>query len=228
MDLGQHVYELKRKFQSEGIAGLAVDIDDTLSQTSRKFHETLNEMFPAPAHVTVEAARKQYALTGKVLHWQEIPEALKYAKSFVDDPEFHSYLEKIEEAEAGMQKLHQRRLVRCYHTARLELMRDITERWLQGNFPDLPLIMRPEHINHAGQAQWKAEVIKYLYPEIQGIVDNDARIARILEQCGYEGKVFLVGTDEQSYQPNKTIIPVESWSDLTKIILQTFAEQQSI
>ena len=226
MDLGEQVYRLKEQLAAEGRRGLiAFDIDDTLSHTSRAFYQKLDGLFPSPSHVTFEATRKHYALTGKVLYWGDILEAKEHAYSLVDSSEFHSEMDAIEEAIPIMQKIHERNLLGCYHTARLETMQSMTRDWLDDrSFPQSPLITRPKHVSHSLQAQWKAEVIIYLFPEVAFLVDNDTRIARQLENNRYQGRVLIIGLNERDYTPTEVTTPVETFVDLGKIF-DTFPEQ---
>jgi len=194
MNLGESVYRLKSHLQSEGIEGLAVDLDDTSYHTSDAYHDLLSERFPSPEKLTRDQARKHFALTGKILYWGGIPEAKAAAYSKVDDPEFHSSIMPITDAIVRINELEQKRLMACYLTARTENLRWVTEVSLtQHNFPRLPLGMKSKDIDFENSAEWKAAALDYLFPHVNGIIDNDARVARALEEMEYSGRVFLIG-----------------------------------
>ncbi len=224
IDLGKSVRRIKEDLQAQGTGRLACDIDDTIAKTSDAYHDLLSRQFPPPEALTKDSLRKHYALTGRILHWGDIPEANAFAYEFIDDPHFHAQMDPLDGAIAGTQELWLQQRLACYLTVRSEAMRSETECWFSRyDLPTLPLAMR-DAAHSASNAQWKAAALEYLFPEVQGIIDNDARIARLLEEQGYRGKVFLLGLNEHEYAPSNIVTPIEDWAELTRVILDMFPE----
>ncbi|GEM_PF-3623316 len=201
--------------------GLAFDIDDTLSLTSDGFYDLLHPQFPAPSNLTKEHFRKHYALTGEALHWKSIQEAYDLIKKKGDENQFHYELSPFPDAIAQTNILHNHHLFGCYLTARPENMYDMTTRWLQEhNFPQKPLLMRPMDIDFVSKhKEWKTTLLHTIHPHIIGLIDNDTRILSHLQQQSYPGHLYLFGLSQQEYDGNGSITVRETWTEMTKEIL---------
>ncbi len=202
-------------------SGLALDIDDCLSHTSDGFYDLLTQTHPAPGYLTKELFRKQYALSGQVLHWKEIPDAYQLLKSKIEDADFHKQLLPIPNAPTCTKQLDRYNLVACYLTARPETMRTATQHWLNYHrFPNKPLIMRPstlDFMNH--HKEWKTTLLKQLHSKITGIIDNDTRILSHLQQQSYPGNLYLFGLSPAEYNGNGSITIRENWPEMADVIL---------
>jgi len=225
MDLGASVYGLKRKLELTGTSGLAVDLDDTIFATAKKFHQTLSEQFPPPEEITAEKLRKNYALNGTVLYWENIPAAMELISTLVDCNEFHQNIEKLPYALEGMNRLVAADKIACYATARIKSLEDLTRTELNSaSFPEKPLITRPNKIDFSCGSKWKAAILQYLYPHVNGIIEDNIRTVRILEESGYKGHIFLIGLNESDYQSSNERTHIhEAWPELTDNIIEVLA-----
>ncbi len=200
--------------------GLAFDIDDTLSSTSDGYFDLLNLTHPAPTYLTKELFRKKYARTGEVTHWRSIQDAYDLLISKVNCPQFHYELSPFPHAIEQTTILNNHNFFACYLTARKEDMRELTQRWLdEQGFPKKPLIMRDNTIEFSNHTQWKTAALHSLYPYIQGLIDNDARILSHLQQRSYPGNLYLFGLSPHEYNGNGTITVRETWREMSEIIL---------
>jgi hypothetical protein len=79
----------------------------------------------------------------------------------------------------------------AYITIRPERVKKGSENWLdKHNFPQAPVICRPNELVGENGHKWKAKILKELYPQILGIIDDNAKILEFLAP-DYQGKVFL-------------------------------------
>ncbi len=218
MNLGESVYRTAAQLTE----GLGIDIDDTCAQTSRGFYEHLSQHFPPPQDVTLEKVRIHFALNGKTMYWSEHPQASILSRQLVANANFHAELEPMPDAATSLQQLAERKLISCYITARLKSMHHETEEWLKKHhFPERPIIMKDADIDFDNNNTWKAAVMHYLHPKVTGLIDNDARIARNLEQESYAGKVYLLGLTHEHYQPtNGTVIVAPTWKEIRELVLR--------
>lgn len=217
MNLGESVY----KTAAQLTEGLGIDIDDTCAQTSKGFYDILSQHFPPPESATLDKVRIHFALHGKTMYWSEHPQASILSRALVADANFHAELEPIEEAAESLQQLAKRGMISCYITARPESMHHETQIWLKTHhFPNRPIIMKNKDIDFENNNTWKAAVMHYLHPKVTGLIDNDARIARNLEEESYLGKVYLLGLTKEHYQPvNSTVVVTTTWREIKELIL---------
>lgn len=221
MNLGQSVYQIEQQLK-QSKPGLGIDIDDTCAQTSKGFYDFLSHHYPPPEGTTLDEVRIHFALHGKTLYWSEHSQASIMSRTLVANANFHAELEPIKDAAESLQQLAGRGIVSCYITARLETMYDETKQWLKThNFPEKPIIMKDKDIDFENNNTWKAAVMHYLHPKVTGLIDNDARIAKNLEQESYQGKVYLLGLTKEHYQPlNGTVIVAPTWKEIMEIALE--------
>jgi len=218
MRLGQSVYRLKESLSIQNERRLAVDIDDTLANTTAKYFDVLSQQFPPPEDLTPLDVKKQFGLDGQILYWGKIPAAMELAHSYVNDNGFHSDLAVVPGAVEALQTLHQSGELACYLTARVEPMRQITDFWLKGVFPDLPLVLKDPSIDFSNGSAWKVAALEFLYPEINGLIDNDARTIRTLEENGYPGELYLIGLTSEDYPSYNAKIHL-AWSGIVNEII---------
>jgi hypothetical protein len=70
--------------------------------------------------------------------------------------------------------------VLAYITARPRTILNGTMVWLKKyNFPKATIITRVRKVSREDPNKWKARVLEFLYPEIQGIVDDNPDLENI-------------------------------------------------
>lgn len=169
--------------------GLAVDIDETLSWTNSFWMELMQEKFGNPERLTAKEMVKKYRYPQNVPYWQ-----YEAAITFIEENNSNIAQESIsvvEDANDYLNRINEIVPVTAYITARPVKVSTGTKNWLrQHNFPDAPLICRPDEIMHSKGNEWKAEVLKTLYPRVLGIIDDNAQLLQCLG-TDYPGRVFL-------------------------------------
>lgn len=204
--------QLKYKLIKQGIKGLALDIDETLSDTEPHWWNHMYK-FITPRSATREELQKRHKYIEHVPDWQS-DEARTYINDTLISSNFHETMPLLHESNTMVSKLNQLVPVVGYITARPTEVRGATENWLKKQgFPVAELIMR-SGLDLETKNEWKAEVLAELYPEIIGIVDDNPDLANALEKLNYKGKLFLYGKQRQEIDPSKysfEVIVSPSW-----------------
>jgi hypothetical protein len=216
------VTALKESLKEKGLKGLALDIDDTLSETNSHWYDHMTK-FAAPKDLTKQQLLESGKWIEDVPEWQT-PEAQKRMIEMLHSNEFNESIPLIEGADETVLAIHKIVPIVAYITARPATIVEGTLKWLRKhNFPEAQLITRPEDIQLADfntyKNKWKAGVLKDLYPEVVGIVDDNKGLIQELEAVGYEGKMYFYGKDVKGFEsdPRVTVCPI--WPDVLNVIL---------
>lgn len=170
--------------------GLAVDIDETLSWTIGYWVEEMQHKFGNPENLTVKEMVEKYRYTQNVPYWQN-EEVLKWVDEKINSNKTQEELPLIEGSSAYLNRINQIVPIVAYITIRPERVLEGTKNWLKKHkFPLAPVICRPNELMHNNGHQWKAEILKELYPKVLGIIDDNAKLLQFLSP-GYKGKVFM-------------------------------------
>lgn len=170
--------------------GLAVDIDETLSWTIGYWIEEMQIKFGNPENLTIREMIEKYRYTQNVPYWQH-EEALQWVDEKINSNETQESLPLIEGSSAYLNRINQIIPIVAYITIRPKRVIDGTKNWLaKHNFPSAPVICRPNELVHSNGNEWKAKVLKELYPKVQGIIDDNAKLLQFLSP-DYKGRVFM-------------------------------------
>ncbi len=171
-------------------AGLAVDIDETLSWTIGYWVAEMQKKFGNPEKLTVKEMVEKYRYTQNVPYWQH-EEALQWVDEKINSNETQENLPLIEGSSAYLNRINQIIPIVAYITIRPERVIEGTKNWLaKHNFPLAPVICRPNELVHSNGNEWKAKVLEDLYPKVLGIIDDNAKLLQFLSQ-DYKGRVFM-------------------------------------
>ena len=197
------VLKLKEELKENGMSGLALDIDETLSDTGPHWWNHMLK-FHVPGNLTHQELLEKYGFIEYVPDWQT-EEAREYIGKALESNGFNEAIPLLHESNKMVQKLKTIVPIVVYITARLESVRQGTKNWLaKHEFPKAPIILRPGKLGIHGletKNAWKAGVLKYLYPEVIGIVDDNPGLAQELSNEKYEGKLFLYGPQVKKIDP---------------------------
>jgi len=170
--------------------GVALDIDETLSWTLGSWMKELQSLFGNPENLSIPDLIAKYRYSQNVPYWQT-PEALEWMESKRNDNDFQTEIGLMPGALEGVLELNKIIPIKAYLTIRPEGVCDGTQKWLKKHgFPDAEIIARPNHIPHTDGNEWKAVKLLKLYPEIAGIVDDNAGLIKFLPK-DYKGYIFL-------------------------------------
>lgn len=193
-------------------AGIALDIDETLSATGDHWAQILNETFGNPENLSVSEIISKYRYASHVPYWQT-PETLAWMEDARHSDELQEILPLIENANHIVNQLKDIVPISAYITVRPESVRNGTMKWLaRHGFPKAPIIMRPKEVLHDDGNKWKAEMLTSLYPKIWGIIDDNPKLIAHLSD-NYDGTVFLYDHEEINEQRIR-VIAVKKWEDM--------------
>ena len=193
-------------------AGLALDIDETLSATNRFWIRELAERFGNPDNLSHDEIIARYRYTQHVPFWQA-PEALAWMEEARNSDDIQEALPLIENANHIVEQLQKIVPIAGYVTARPQQVRSGTLKWLaRHNFPHAPLIMRPEGMEYTDGNKWKAELLASLHPNVWGIIDDNPGLIPHLPS-DYKGTIFLYD-HEGIGETSVNVVAVQKWEDM--------------
>lgn len=198
-------------------AGLAVDIDETLSWTIGWWVERMQKEFGNPENLTIHELVRKYRYTQLVPYWQH-EKAMAWMEAHRESDETQEQLPVIAGATEALNKIHKKVPIRFYATARPVSVRKGTEKWLRKHgFPRAPITFRPSNIAHNNANQWKAKYVAALYPGVLGIIDDHPGIVEHLP-ADYQGTIYLFNSTKRPVHPAR-VIPCPTWEDVLREIL---------
>lgn len=174
--------------------GLALDVDETLSQTMSLWIEELSNLFGNPENLSSKEIIKKYRYTWNVPYWQT-PEVNEWISDKVHDNELQKRLPLVPGALEYVNKINEIIPISAYITARPDTIITGTQEWLDNNgFPFAPVITRPIRFDRKKSNKWKAGVLEYLQDKVLGIVDDNSGMLEHFND--YKGTIFLYNHDE--------------------------------
>ncbi len=202
---------LKKRLQRQHKAGLALDIDNTLSQTNLWWAQRLHEKHGSPEGLSPKQAIEKYGLSSNVPYWKNSADAQKWMEEQRHSNQTQEEYEVLEEAKEAVLEINKIIPIQCYLTARPDSVENGTKKWLEKHgFPKAEVIMRPGKMPHAGGNSWKAKTLESLYPEIIGLIDDDPDILAKLS-TSYKGKIFLLNSKFTT--SSKNVFACKSWKE---------------
>ena len=173
--------------------GIALDIDETLSNTIIYLVEQMMGLFGNPEKLSAEEIIKKYRYTWNVPYWKS-SEAVTWLDKVLTKKDIQLDFSVCDGAKEYVKKIHEIVPIVAYITARPEMVSGATKIWLDKHgFPDAPIICKSNTDYGVHGNEWKAGVLKSLYPKVKGIVDDNAGLTEFLED--YEGHVFLYNNE---------------------------------
>ncbi len=200
--------------------GIAVDIDNVLSDTNLYWAQTLHKLFGGPEGKTPEELAQEYVLAQHIPHFQT-PEAKEWMDQFRHSGEGHYELPLIENANHMVNKLLEIVPITAYVTARWEVVRDTTEAWLwKHDFPMAPVYMRPMDTTDLHAFEWKARFLASKWPEMVGIIDDDPSLIKFLPD-DYQGTIFLYKNTEHK-EVSFPVIQCKGWNEVLEEVTKHY------
>ena len=216
----REIVALKKRLKKNGVKGLALDIDETLSFTIGYMVGELIKKFGNPENLTAEEIARKYKHTKRIPYWQD-DEPRKLVWEILKSDELQKTMPLVENSGLA-DKLKSVIPVSAYITARPKIVLSGTMVWLKKhNFPKATVITRTSGVFKESGNQWKARVLEYLYPEIQGIVDDNPGLVKHLSKK-YKGTVFLYDNTETDRKDIK-VIPCEKWENVLTAVKKEFS-----
>lgn len=211
--------QLKSRLRKSYKNGIALDIDDTLCYTDYHWIEQMMVKFGNPENLKREEIIAKYKWIEAVPYWQS-KGAAAIIKTLMHSNTFQRSIPLIENSNRAVQRINKIISVIAYVTARQSVVSIGTISWLKKHgFPPAPIIFRPMHINHTKRNSWKAGLLKFLYPEVRGIIDDNPGLVRELRSMKYKGALYLYDNGKNTKQYKNTFRCM-TWDDIYSLILK--------
>ena len=202
--------------------GIALDIDDTLSQTLLYWIQGLQEKLGGLEDMSPAEIMKKIKHTRDVPEWNT-PEAMEYITELCNEDSLQEVIPVVEGAIDGVQRINAIVPIVAYVTARPNTVINGTTKWLKKyGFPEAPLITRPSSVSIPDGMKWKAEKLIASYPHIQGIVDNDIKLAEYLPS-DYRGHFFLLSQASVSKDSLISLYVCPDWKSVVQQVEKVFS-----
>lgn len=212
----KNINEVKEYISKQWKWLIALDIDETLSNTIITWIIEMQKEFWNPEWLTPFEMAKKYKHSSNIPYWQE-EKHLKWQHSKIICNEFQKNIPVMNKAKETVKELNKTKKIGLYITIRPQCVLDWSYEWLKKHgFPDVPIYARPENIEHKDWNKWKAEVLQELYPYIDSIVDDNPQVCHHLPE-DYKWKFYLLWHDEIGKKKNHTIL-CKTWNDVTNKI----------
>ena len=211
------VEALKTRMRAGQWRGIAVDIDETLADSTAHWFNELYRFRPL-LRMSLREAMAQYKFVEDVPEWRT-PEAHAHIRHLLTSNEFQENIPLITGADSGVRALHERHFVAAYITARPEAVRAGTLSWLtQHQLPPATLIMRDEAVDlerhNEDKNSWKARILAELFPEINVVIDDNAGLISALDALDWRGTLYLFGPQQRPVEPRRGVVSCPTWTDV--------------
>lgn len=214
------VVRFKNKLKRNKVRGLALDIDETIAGTNLYWFEKLQVEFGNPENLSVKEMVETFRYTENVPYWQS-NEAFERMEEYRSSDKIQRILPLIENSNTVIQKINKLLPVVLYLTNRPRTVINGTKFWLKKhNFPLVDILSRPPKIKIEDGNFWKAKVLKFLYPEIVGIIDYNPNFANKLSNR-YKGTIFLYDNIDHPRRDIR-VVPCKTWRDVLNKVNETY------
>ena len=189
--------------------GLAVDVDDTLSDTLGYTISCIQKQFGNPENLSTEQIAKKYQYLSNVPYWRT-PEIKNWLIEQSQSNEFQESMPVLKDADLKLRQIHKIVPIVLYITSRAHAVASGTTRWLRHHgFPEAKLMTGN---NPPNGYLWKAEIIEKEFPRITGWIDDLPGMAEYLTPK-YKGVLFLYNNQTAPRNDIK-VIPCPTWDDV--------------
>lgn len=210
MTVTKDIIDFKKSLVKDNLFGLALDIDETLSNTAETWLKDFFEKHGNPENLTPLQFIKKYLYIENAPYFQT-PVVKKMLDDFCQSPLAYENLGLMENCKEVVNQINQIIPIAAYITMRPAAVLESTQKWLKkNNFPNAPIITRPNNLPREQSTSWKATVLEELYPNIIGIVDDNHSFIEKLSH-GYKGKIFLYNNTRQIDRTDLNIISCPTW-----------------
>lgn len=212
MMIDQEIIDFKQHLIANNLTGLALDIDDTLSQTKKSLLNCFYRTIGNPENLTPDEFCQKYHLIQDAPYFQT-PQGLDLINKLARSPETFCDLEIIDNSNFYVNEINKTIPIIAYITMRPQLTINVTQTWLDRyNFPKAKLISCPDSLA-CHSIEWKTSVLEALYPQVIGIVDDSLGVAKNISS-DYKGKIYLYNIEPYSSRPEINIIPCPTWGSV--------------
>ena len=137
------ILEFKQYLIDNQINGLALDIDNTLTNTDQDWYAQFTKILGNPENLSADEFFEKYHYIENAPYYQT-QEAINYIHSFVHSPKFYSNLGVLDNSDYFVHQVHEIVPIVAYITMRPNQIDKVTQQWLDRySFPKAKIISRP-------------------------------------------------------------------------------------
>lgn len=196
--------------------GIALDIDETLSDTISSYFQIIMDEFGNPENLSAAQMADKYRHSSKVPYWKDDEMITRFREGLRRSHDVFANLKPIKGSAENVQKINEIIPIKAYITARPQMLTQTTKNWLESNnFPQAPVYLSPDDYDFSKTSIWKAEKLLELYPEVIGIVDDNPDFIEHLP-ANYPGQILMFWNKYQGNRPN--IINHDTWDEIYQTI----------
>lgn len=212
MKIDKEIINFKKYLIKNNLKGLALDIDETLSDTSHGWAEKFFQDIGNPENISSQDFSKKYRTIESAPYFQN--QASKdLIESLAISPSAYLNLKIIEGSNHTVDQINKIIPIIAYITVRPSCVADATTQWIKKNgFPKVPIITRPENIALKDGSIWKARVLEHLFPQVIGIIDDSPSLVDNLNS-NYQGKIFLY-RNTNIIRKDINVVASPSWTSI--------------
>lgn len=207
------VDKLKANLAKSQTRGIALDIDETLSNTVKWWFSKMIELFGNPENLDWKGIYDKYRHSSKIPYWQT-DEIKQWMEERREDNSIQTEIEVLEGAVENVAAIHKFAPVVAYVTARPESVIPGTKNWLEmHDFPEAPIVTRPNGVSIENGNKWKAGVIEKLFPYVQAIVDDNVDFPLEISD-NYKGTIYLYNYETDPTGGRINVVPCKTWNEV--------------
>jgi len=200
--------------------GLALDIDETLSLTTKYWVERLQIEIGNPEGLTSDQVIEKYRYAEAAPYWQTA-EAYSLMVEWAESNEVQEQLLLIEGADEWVTKVHAIVPIVAYITMRPQSVLAGTKKWLAAHrFPEAPVLVRPDDVPFEQAHEWKANLVTELYPTLFGLVDDRPSVINAFAP-EYKGTLFLFGASVPCRE-DISVVACPTWEDVYEAVVRVY------
>jgi hypothetical protein len=191
---------------------IAVDIDDTITDTARQTFELAKKSFTH--HLSVEDLLFRYSQPGEVTEWQT-EEVDMWLEKHLGSSQYLATMPVLVEAQKALQRLSKKVTIACYITSRLHFMNEMTKDWLtEHDFPKAQLITRAFETR---DVNWKLAELKKTFSEPVHLIDDN--LGKMSDELLADYSGSLIWYNPLGQKPNNSITKnAASWQEIETLL----------
>ncbi len=204
--------------------GIALDIDETLSNTVFHYFELLRQFYVDHEDLTPQEMVKKYRYISRVPYWKDNRTVLRILSEIITHNDLQERLPLVEGAVEHVQLVQKVAPIQAYISTRSEQVRKGTQAWLNKHtFPEAELITRSSSDYNITGNHWKAKVLQDRFPSVRGIVDDNEGLTIALQRefPDYQGTIFLFN-HETSPDTSLDVVVCPSWTAVYEAVREKF------
>lgn len=208
---------IKTQLEKGEIYGIGLDIDDSLADTNVYYFHLIMKKFGHPKTDDPNELIRMHRYVRCVPEWQK-PEIEEEVERYIYSDVISCLIPVMDGSQENVAEISGIMPVVCYITGRPYSVRKSSYDWIRNHaFPDSEIIFQPEkkeleEMGFKNGNEWRANLLEFLHPYLEGIVDDNEELINYLND--YQGKIYLSGKGEKSEKRN--VIHCSDW----KAVLQ--------